>query len=94
MDDPLLLLKHLHCQVLHRLHYEGLEMDWKRKNPSSVTRKVWEAELTVKQEFRKSGQEQTVQSAGESQDKGTLRTQEWGIHLGGHLGSEGWKDTS
>lgn len=64
-------------------------MGWKRGNPSSATRKVWEAELTVKLESRKSGQ-----SAGENQGKDTVRTQGWGTHLGEHLESEGWKDTS
>lgn len=73
---------------------EGLEMGGNRRSPSPATRKVWEAALTVKQEFRKPGQEQMVQSAGESQDKDTLRTQGWETHLGGHLGREGWKDTS
>lgn len=56
-----------------------------QEEPISSNQKVWEAALTVKQEFRKSGQEQTVQSAGESQDKDMLRTQGWGIHLGGRL---------
>lgn len=70
---------------------EGLEMGWNRRNPSPATRKVWGAALTVKQEFRKSAQEQ---SAGESQDKDTLRTQGWEIHQAGHLGNEGWREKS
>lgn len=55
-------------------------MGWNRRNPSPAIRKVWEAALTIKQEFRKSGQEQ---SAGESQDKDTLRTQGWEIDQAG-----------